>query len=168
MATVDQARIVDAQYSLSELISMQDRIVEGAGHLAGLSVVAASIPTNRVRVGFRDATFRDAAFVQLTQTLGLPADALTLEVTGEAISTADWHDYIQTTRAGLHIQVQGAPFSGSYGGTHGYVVRASTGENLFLTSSHTVNAWRGVNGATGDSIWQPTRLKPLLGTTKYN
>ena len=49
------------------------------------------------------------------------------------------------------------------GASLGYAVRASNGTTYFMTASHLPNIARGVNGATGDSVFQPQRLISIPG-----
>lgn len=170
MAGAPHARVVEGQYTLAELIAIENRIHRSPVRIPGITGVGTSIVRNRVLVGFEDTTAALNA-IPIIQSIGVPAEAIRVEVWGRFIPSSEGHfQFLRSrpTRAGLQIMVQlptyGDPAYGLYG-SHGYNVRSATGANYFMIASHVVNGLRGINGSTGDTVFQPFRaeLQPSFG-----
>lgn len=157
MAPASRAVILDGQFSLSELIAIENRITRRALTTQGLVGVGTSLKRNRVAVGFRDNSSMQQG-VQSLVAAGIPLDALLPEVWGEIYLTTTWKDKVRPTRGGIGLAA-GDVYSGGVHwastGSHGFNVHASNGTDYFMTASHLANTLHGTNGATGDTVFQP-------------
>jgi hypothetical protein len=173
---VSKARIAMGDFALSELISFENRIAHSTVIIPGYTGTGASLMANRVVVGFTDSANVEAGLSAI-MSLGIPAKALVPEVWGRVtmLSSFDQADPSRPTRGGLRITIHNTTqYPWVYGGTTAgkvyYVtqeLRCSLGFNVrwyspaggvtdYMTSaSHCVNAYRGLNGVVGDTVFQP-------------
>lgn len=170
MAPVSRARILEAQYSLSELIAIENRIGSHMMGIPGLVGVGTSLAKNRVKVGFDDSLNISKGLASLAQ-LGVPLNALIPETWGRMRLVTTWSDKTRPTRGGIQIGV----FRGNsiYGGSgsHGFNIQTGNGTKYFMMASHVINVNYAVNGATGDTIYQPTKdsfYDNRIGTVAVN
>ena len=166
MSRAGTARIVEGSYSLSELVAIENRILRSRVPIPGITGLGVSILRNRVKVGFADANTLAQA-LPVIQSIGVPLDGILPEVWGEVQPIATWNSRVRPTRAGLRLHVANATASGQFvgQGSHGYNVLAANGLSYSMIASHVANNHRGINGVTGDTIFQPWRAEfdPSLG-----
>jgi hypothetical protein len=184
MANVGGATVMKGQYALSELIAIQKRV---EASIPGWTGAGTNIMTNKVVVAFPDS---DALMSGLgaMEPAGVPVGALTTIIMPRAsTATVFFTNNVRPTRAGIFMTIandtyepHGWKYTGSYyipvyygnGCTLGFNVHASSGD-YFLTAGHCQSEYRGVNGITGDSIFQPSRATPpaltsFIGTIAIN
>jgi hypothetical protein len=82
-AEAKDAKIVFGEYSLSELIAIENRIANPRVRISGFAGVGTSIVLNRVKVGFRDTASVCPGLAAITS-MGVPRAALIPEVWGTA------------------------------------------------------------------------------------
>jgi hypothetical protein len=184
LAKVAYATVLPAQYTLSELIAIQQRV---ASSIPGWTMAGTSIITNKVVVGFPDSAALSAALAELTRA-GIPPAALTTMITPPVSATATYFEsMVRPTRAGLVLSLQNntyepydmvqkdgmwVPLYYGYTCSLGFNVQATGGTNYFMTAGHCANTWRGQNGVTGDTVFQPSRMNnfpaSLMGTITVN
>lgn len=83
MAEAKDAKIVFGEYSLSELIAIENRIASPRVRISGFTGVGTSIILNRVKVGFQDTASVCPGLAAITS-MGVPRAALIPEVWGIA------------------------------------------------------------------------------------
>ncbi|HYN82380.1 MAG TPA: hypothetical protein VES88_12825 [Gemmatimonadaceae bacterium] len=161
MAPAARARILEGAYALSELIATENRIVSRAMGIKGIVGVGTSLIRNRVKVGFRDSLSMTRGLDAIASA-GVPLAALIPEVWGELRLEATWKSKIRPTRGGIGIHVRNQTAMPNWGaaGSHGFNVRTSNGTNYFMTASHVAQNYRGINGLTGDTVFQYDRAWP--------
>jgi hypothetical protein len=185
MANVSMATVIRCQYSLSELIAIQRRIESS---ISGWNGAGTNIMANRVVVAFPDSNSLVRGLSEMADA-GIPAGALTSIVMPPFHTASTFLSSVRPTRAGVQIVVANETYdphdsvfkSGlwlpRYHGllcTLGFNVHASSGADYFLTAGHCENTYRGVNGTTGDTIFQPSRsgsagsLAGMVGTIVIN
>lgn len=166
MSSAGRARIVDGEYTLSELIAVENRIARSRVPIPGLAGVGTSLVRNRVKVGFVDAAALTRG-LPIIKSIGVPLEALLPEVWGEVQPSATWYSRIRPTRAGISIYVANRTTSGQFvgHGSHGFNVLAANGVSYSMLVSHVANNHRGINGVTGDTLFQPfiSDADPTLG-----
>lgn len=173
MANVGTATVVKARYSLSEIIAIQRRI---ASSIHGWTGAGTIIMDNKVVVGFPDSASLESGLQEMEST-GIPLDALTPIILGVARPATNFTDYVRPVRDGLMIALGNdtydphfyswsdkcacyvPQYTGSYC-TLGFNVHNSFGGDYFLTAAHCENIWRGQNGISGDTVFQPTVASP--------
>jgi hypothetical protein len=184
MSTVSSATTIPARYALSELIAIQERVEES---VAGWNSVGTRLMANNVVVSFPDSSALLSGLNAMPG-VGVPLDAITAIVMPPLHAASNFSSMVRPTRAGLQILLENSTYeplgtkniSGVnvpewYGNrcSLGFNVQTSTGANYFLTAGHCENGWRGVNGITGDSVFQPTMSFPpapsgFMGTIAIN
>jgi hypothetical protein len=185
-----EATILPAAYSLSELISIEQRVASSRGLPTGYVGVGTALQDNRVKVLFADSAALLGARPSL-EANGVPLAALELIVTGPAhLQNGNFDQSFRPTGGGIqivlgndtrvHHTVRIDPVTGQLRtyyvyseGSLGYNVRSSAGADYFLTASHIANVYSGTNGAVGDTVWQPlnnarTTYSPQMGTITIN
>lgn len=170
MAPATRAQIRVGQYTLSELIAIENRISTSPVRIAGFSGVGTSLFLNRVKVGFRNAADMSEG-LPVIASLGVPRAAILPEVWGETVTTGTWKDRYRPTRGGLKISTcdLSAPVCGSVIGSHGFNVRrVATGTDHFLTASHLLAGQFGATGRTGDLCYQATVPNGVIGVVIVN
>jgi hypothetical protein len=159
MARASRARVVEGQFSLSELISIEHRIGSSPILLRGFAGVGTSIFLNRVKVGFEDSTTLREGIAALAR-IGVPMNSVIPEVWGRFRLASNWNSTVRPVRGGLQdgiVNRSAATPNSFYGvfGTLGYNVRGSDGVDYIMISGHGVLTFGYVNGEVGDSITQP-------------
>jgi len=81
MAPAYHAKIVDGDYTLSELIAIENRIANPRVRIPGFTGVGTSLFLNRVKVGFTDTASVCAGVAAITS-MGVPRAAIIPEVWG--------------------------------------------------------------------------------------
>lgn len=170
MPEVANARIVSGDFSLSELIAIENRISQSTVRIPGFTGVGTSLAKNRVVVGFLDAADVDAGLTAI-QSMRIPVNAIVGEVWGpiQISSSFDQAAPTNPTRGGLHIELHNStqyPWVGNPAETR--VEECSlnfnarwrpSGQNTYtdymVTAAHCANEYRGINGVTGDTVFQP-------------
>lgn len=154
MAGATSAKIVDGQFTLSELIAVENRVSENIGIIPGLTGVGTSLMTNRVKIGFADSTYLKRG-LQTVLAFGVPEAAIIPEIWPPARTFSNFSDAtVNPTRGGIKITF----YNGAYApdnGSYGFNVTTTTGVAYGLTAGHMATDVMGMNGAVGDSIWQP-------------
>ena len=180
MPSIANARIVPGDFALSELIAIENRISQSTVRIPGFTGVGTSLITNRVVVGFLDAADVDAGLSAI-QLMGIPANAIVGEVWGHVVTSSafDQHDSIRPTRGGLMIQIHNgtqypdiADTAFVEGCSLGFNVRwhpagQSTYTDYMMTAAHCANEYRGMNGVTGDTVYEP-RIGTIIGDEMTN
>jgi hypothetical protein len=169
MPRAANARILDGNYTLSELIAVENRVASSPIRIPGYVGVGTSLKKNRVVVGFTDSSSVQEGLAAVVS-LGVPLEAILAEVWGEIRVTATWGSIVRPTRGGIMISVLNRTAQPGFeeGGSHGFNV--STGIGLrFLTAGHVPNVLRGMNGITGDTVRQPSfNLGDPIGRISIN
>lgn len=160
MAKASNAEIRVGQYTLSELIAIENAIAHSTVKIPGYVGVGTSVYYNRVIVGLEDSTTLGSA-VNTIASLGIPKEAIIPQIWGRAVVTSNWNSTIRPTHDGIQIAVANQTLrpNVSYIASLGYNVLLQTdlAQTHFLTAAHTINSFTGTNGQTGDTIWQPNR-----------
>lgn len=158
MGAAVSASVKTGDFSLSELIAVENKIGRRLLSTPGIAGVGVSLQANRVIVGFTDSSSIRGG-VETLVAAGIPEDAIVPEVWGEIMPTATFSSRIRNTRGGIEIQVgrrddpYGSPRGAS--GTHGFTILTSGGTKYFMTAAHLANQLWGQNGKTGDAVYQP-------------
>jgi len=180
MPSIANARIVPGDFTLSELIAIENRISQSTVRIPGFTGVGTSLVANRVVVGFLDAADVDAGLSAI-QSMGIPANALVGEVWGavRTSSSFDQQGPVRPTRGGLLIELHNGTTYPDAGGfafvetcSLGFNVRwhpagQSTYTDYMMTAAHCANEYRGMNGVTGDTVYQP-RISSVPGDQTTN
>ncbi len=158
MPRAARAKILPAQFSLSELIAIENRIMNGGIRIPGSVGVGTSLMLNRVILGFRDSVSAAAANSAI-RALGLPEAAVIPEVWGDFVVTTSWSNFVRPTRGGIKTAIVNRvayPGDTIYeeASSYGYTVTNGS-TSYFMMSGHAANSYRGINGVTGDSVFQP-------------
>ncbi len=171
MSEVANARIVSGDFTLSELIAIENRISHSTVRIPGFTGVGTSLIMNRVVVGFLDAADVYAGLAAI-QSMRIPANAIVGEVWGPIQFSAsfDQADPVRPTRGGLMIELHNStqyPWVGTNPRTT-QIEKCSlnfnarwhpSGQNTYtdymVTAAHCANEYRGMNGVTGDTVFQP-------------
>jgi hypothetical protein len=186
LKNVSQATILPGAFSLSELVAIENRVVSsGAPGWTGAGV---SIVKNRVHVSFSDTTLLERG-LPILESMGVPLDALWPTVQAPMSLATTWDSNVRPTRTGIQIEIANNNVDPCYQTwdydkgvavwhcpglllSLGYNVRrAATGTDYFMTASHGENQFRGINGITGDTIFQRIRITPPgspIGTIAVN
>jgi hypothetical protein len=178
MPEIARARTTPGDFSLSELIAIENRIARGSFRIPGYTGVGTSLFTNRVVVGFIDAADVEPGLSAI-RSKGIPSQAVVGEAWGELrVSTVsfDQADGVRPTRDGLMIsihnftqypwqtifdqfgqKVQTTKSSQCSIGANArwYPAFFGTAVDYMVTAAHCVNAYIGINGVTGDTVFQP-------------
>lgn len=161
MASAARARTASADYSLSELIAMEQTISRSGKSITGFVGVGASVPGNRVVVYFGDSTSVDVGLGQV-RSLGVPSEAVVADVMGPVTASGNFDGFHRPTRGGIVLQIgpaYGQPVADSiYLQSHGFNVVTSPPllvAHYFLTASHGPNSRYQVNGHVGAPVYQP-------------
>lgn len=174
---IAKARIARGDFALSELIAIENQIAHSPVSIPGYTGVGTSLATNRVVVGFMDTAQVEAGLSAII-TLGVPAKAVVAEVWGPIAVAAsfDQANGVRPVRGGLRIGIHNMTqypwvYAGMVGGYKFYTTQTATcslnfnsrwrrPDNTYIdymiTAAHCVNGYRGINGVTGDTIFQPT------------
>jgi hypothetical protein len=162
MAGAAAARVISGDYSLSELIAVENRIAYPSVRLPGFVGVGVSIFKNRVKVGFTD-TAAVLEGVDLIEQMGVPAAVLIPEVWGRPKLLSTVRDMHRPVYDGLQIGLMNRtylPWDNTVAvwwnseGSLGFNVKTVGGVQYMLTAGHLVNGFRGVNGGVGDTVLQ--------------
>jgi hypothetical protein len=186
VANLNRATVLPADYSLSELIAIENRVASSPVVLPGWVGTGASIMRNRVVVMFKDSSSL-AEGLQRMESIGVPLAALSPMVVPEIrTSSGYFFTSYRPTGGGLQIRTENDtrepgvwgtdPKSGSrvyftYSTTCslGFNVRTQSGAEYFMTAGHCEVEYAGVNGATGDTAIQASRQNGgPIGTYVYN
>lgn len=165
MAGAAAARIMPGDYSLSELIAIENRIAYPRVRLPGFVGVGVSIALNRVKVGFTDPESL-AQGVGLIADMGVPTSMLIPEVWGKPRLMSTFKDRLRPTFGGIEIGVMNrtavpwdsVKYKRLSEGSIGYDVHTLAGVHYILTASHLANLFRGINGVVGDTILQNSTM----------
>lgn len=175
---IQKARIAIGDFTLSELISFENRVSHSTIIIPGYTGTGTSLMANRVVVGFTDSGSVQSGLSAITS-LGIPPNAIVAKVWGRPVllSSFDQHDPVRPTRGGLMIQLHNGsvhPWVWHGGGSYSTTVRqCSLGFNVrwyngsggatdyMMSASHCANTYLGINGATGDTVWQPRPPTPI-------
>jgi hypothetical protein len=161
MAGAAAARVISGDYSLSELIAVENRIAYPSVRLPGFVGVGVSIFKNRVKVGFTD-TAAVLEGVDLIEQMGVPAAVLIPEVWGQVRLTSTFSDTHRPLYGGLQIGIMNRSYvpwdnvryPHDPQGSMGFDVHTLSGTHYMLTAGHIATQFRGVNGGVGDTILQ--------------
>lgn len=167
------ARILDGDYTLSELIAIENRISHSPVRIPGYVGVGTSLMKNRVVLGFTD-TSSVSAGLAMVSSLGAPLAAIVPEVWGEMKMTSRWADAIRPLEGGIKLAVMNHTERPAFeeGGSVGFNVTHWTGQtatHYFLTAAHVPNVLRGLSGIVGDTVVQPgSQFPPAVGIIVNN
>ena len=163
MAGASTALVIPGDYSLSELVAVENRIAYPSVGLPGFVGVGVSISKNRVKVGFVDAATLSAG-VGLIAQMGVPTSVLIPEVWGRlSLTSTTFKDTHRPTFGGIQIGIMNrtyVPWDSAAmtwwnaEGSIGYDVHTAAGVHYMLTASHLANGFRGINGLVGDTVLQ--------------
>jgi hypothetical protein len=186
VANLNRATVLPADYSLSELIAIENRVASSPVVLPGWIGTGASITRNRVVVMFKDSSSL-AVGLQRMESIGVPLAALSPMVVPEIRTSSGYFiTGYRPTGGGLQIRTEndtrepgiwgtdpknGNPFYYTFSSTCslGFNVRTQSGAEYFMTAGHCEVEYAGVNGATGDTAIQASRQSGgLIGTYVYN
>lgn len=173
MASAASANVVDAAYSLSELIAWERRVLENWKKVPKFTGTGVLTRANKVTVTVEDAAYLTSAGAAI-QLLGVPAAALNFEVSGPVTTTiVRWNDRVRPTRAGIQLSIIGNPAwpYNAYVFSHGFNVRLDNAPGQptrFLTVGHGYNQYWGVNGKTGVVVYQATEFDGSMGNPTTN
>jgi hypothetical protein len=165
MSGAAAARVIQGDYSLSELIAVENRIAYPSVRLPGFVGVGVSISLNRVKVGFTDAASLTQG-VSLTAQMGVPTAVLIPEVWGEPHLTSTFKDKLRPMFGGIQIGIMNRTYvpwdnvlyQWNNEGSIGYDVHTTGGVHYMLTASHLATLFRGINGLVGDTVLQKGHL----------
>jgi hypothetical protein len=172
MLPASRARIAPADYSLSELIGMEQLVSRNGNSLPGFTGVGTHIRLNRVKVYFQDTTSMTTGIARM-RALGVPDSALSPDVMERVTLSGTFQGYHRPTRGGIKIQMgplYGTPDS-AYVLTHGYNVSVGTPfapADYFMTVSHGPNVRYHMNGHSGAPVFQPDGAFAQYGTITLN
>lgn len=179
LPAIGNARIARGDYSLSELISFENRISHSTSPIPGLTGTGTSLIMNRVVIGFSDSA-RIEAGLSAVASLGVPQKAVIAQVWGRPtmLSSFDQADPVRPTRGGLKINIHNSTqYPWVYVGNATYVTQeslCSLGFNVrwyngaggvtdyMMSAAHCANGYRGINGVLGDTVFQP---RPAMGSS---
>lgn len=171
MANANNAEIRPGQFSLSELIAIENAISHSPVRIPEYEGVGTSIATNRVVLGLFSMDSTDQVKSSLAK-LGVPDSAVVIEAWESGQTLSSWTSDIRPLRGGISIEVNNRTLSTSSQGSAGFNVFVSgdTSVNYLLGSAHMVNETFGTNGQVGDTIYQPTRAGDSVpvGFVAYN
>lgn len=173
MPRAANATILDGDYTLSELIAVENRISHSPIRIPGYVGVGTSLMKNRVVLGFSDS-LTVAEGMAAVQSIGVPDDVVVPEVWGEMKVTARWGDVVRPVEGGIRLAILNRTFKPGVeeNGSVGFNVIHWTGQSgahYFLTASHIPNVLRGMNGIVGDTIYQSgLQFPPPIGTIVNN
>lgn len=174
VVNLNRATILAADYSLSELIAIENRIASSPVALPGWVGTGASITRNRVVVMFKDSSSL-ADGLKRIESIGVPVAALSPMVVPEIRTNSGYFiTGYRPTGGGLQIRTENdtrepgvwgtdpknhTPFYYTYATTCslGFNVRTQSGLEFFMTAGHCEVEFAGVNGATGDTAIQASR-----------
>jgi hypothetical protein len=167
------ARILDGDYTLSELIAVENRISHSPIQIPGYVGVGTSLLTNRVVLGLSDSSSLSSASDAI-ESIGVPLAAVIPEVWGEMNITSRWADVTRPLRGGIKLAVLNGTAQPNFEetGSVGFNVLHWTGASstlYFLTAAHIPNGLRGMNGVIGDTVVQPgIQFPPAVGKIVVN
>lgn len=179
MAPADRAQVINADYSLSELIAIEQLISRNSAPLSGFTGVGTDIVANRVRVFFKDAQSTQAGLSRI-RALGVSDSILALDIMPPARATSNFTDVHRPSKAGIMIQVGepwGPPQAESiYVASHGYNVCAgqffpiepSQCEWFFLIAGHAPVERYQTLGHVGAPVYQNSSLRARYGVVLQN
>lgn len=124
----------EARYTFLQLAAWRDRMTDEVLSLAGVVFTDLDEARNRLAVGLESEAARAEAERTLAS-LGIPLEAVVLEVAGPIIMEATLRDYIRPVEGGLQIQMKttGGTLLGTC--TFGFNARWNN-TDVFLTNSH--------------------------------
>lgn len=157
MVNARQAQILVGQYTLSELIAIENAIAHSLTRIPGYTGVGTDIRRNRVILGLVDSS-HTAEAMSAVASLGVPTEAVIPEVWGKVQFASNWNSTVRPTRAGIEMEILNRTvYSVPSGGSIGYnVFTNDTSTNYLLTAAHIVDLLLGSSGVTGDTAYQPT------------
>ncbi|MBC7788360.1 MAG: hypothetical protein H7Z74_00325 [Anaerolineae bacterium] len=179
LVRMNSATVLRAAYTLAELVAIENRIAASPIHLPGWTGAGINITRNRIVVMFKD----DAALshgLSLMESIGVPVAALHPVVMPQMELAGTWSDAYMPTRGGIKIKILNNGRWPGYWATDyftgkqfwkdgfyfdcslGFNVKNPAGTTFLLTAGHCPNQFAGVNGAVGDSIFQPHRVLPTI------
>ncbi len=169
MGHLAETRVIEGQYSLSELIAIENSIARNFDQIPGFSAVGVSILRNRVKLGFVDAA-DVAAGMSAVHSLGVIYDDVSPEVWGR-MHAANWGNSYRPMFGGLMISVENkSVYADTTGGgqlcSYGFTVTDSLGRSYLMTAAHCANEFHAVNGATGDTIFQGWRAMAPISVAR--
>lgn len=180
MADAGEAVVRPVRYSLSELVEYEQRFLEVAGGVPGLTGFGLNISQNRLLVDVVDVNAAKVA-AGIVRTVGIPDSAVTIGVTGPTNMTATWSDPHRPTKGGVLIELYDGrydpnpqttpPTRVSFMQSLGFNVRLMDvpgTPTAFLTVAHGPNGWYAQNGATGMAVYQPHNGYGSIGTITDN
>lgn len=172
MPRAANAKILDGDYTLSELIAVENRLSHSPILIPGYVGVGTSLLKNRVVLEFSDSA-NVAAGLSAAQSIGIPLEVIVPEVWGEVRVTTRWADVVRPLEGGIKLSVLNRTAQPNFGeaGSVGYNVITNNGTVYFLTAGHIPNVLRGSNGVVGDTVFQPgwaPNFPPAVGTIVSN
>jgi hypothetical protein len=161
MGHLSETKVIQGQYSLSELIAVENSIARSFDRIPGFSAVGVSILRNRVKLGFVDAA-DVAPGMSTVRSLGVPFEAVIPEVWGRIHAAAAWGNTFRPMFGGLMISIENRSVDpdtlyGRWLCSYGFTVTDSLGRSYLMTAAHCANGFHGLNGATGDTVFQGSR-----------
>jgi hypothetical protein len=164
-------RVQKGDFSLSELVGIQQAIGQSTSPIPGKVAVGTQIQKNKVLVGFVSEASRQKGLAAI-HALGIPDGALNAEVTGPMQLASTWTDKARPTFGGPLLTVQDATIRGDSisGGSHGfnaYALPPHAAADFFMAAGHLFNVWSGTNGQTGWKVMQTFR-PDTMGTITVN
>ncbi len=167
MANAGAAIVLQGAYSLSELIAIQDRIVQNGGRLSGFTGVGTNLMTNRDVVTFADNASLSKG-LSVMESIGVPLEALSGMIVPprRPLTSTFQQQSFRPTHAGIEQDYYNATthppftrndttFRETSGCSLGFNVQTNSGANYFMSAAHCVVEYEGINGITGDTAYQP-------------
>ena len=180
MGNARTATVLQSEYSLSELIAIQNRILDYSALLPGFTSMGTNLVANRVVITFSDSSDLVHA-LSVIGSIGVPFDALVGGIALPVRAATTWQDSIRPTHDGIEMDISNLtavpyywdPAQSKYvyddaKCTLGFNVRAASGADYFMTAGHCETLWRGINGVTGDTAFQATSKHSSVGIIVIN
>lgn len=164
-----EIRVLAGQYSLSELIAVENRLALSPVRIPGFVGVGTSLILNRVVLGVTDSASTSAA-LGAALSIGVPREALIVEVWGPVYVSGTWSNRYRNTKAGIKIVSANSTTNSIQQEvlSHGFNVRTQNGTDYFMTAAHGTNTLHGINGYLGDTVFQAVRSDGAIGVMAVN
>ena len=164
-----QIRVLAGQYTLSELIAVENRLALSPLRIPGFVGVGTSLILNRVVLGVTDNASIPAA-LEAALSIGVPREVLIVEAWGPVYVTGTWTDRYRNTKAGIKIVSANSTTNNIQQEllSHGFNVRSQNGTSYFMTAAHGTNTLHGINGYVGDTVFQAVRNDGAIGVMAVN
>jgi hypothetical protein len=133
---VARARILQGRFDFIELASWKSLLTERVTRVPELVFVDANEERNQVLIGVASEDARSAV-VQIVETLGLPDDAVAIEIVEPSLRTSGLNSSFRPTIGGIGIAWRSAIDNRLYGCSIGFnTVYQADNSPAFVTASH--------------------------------